>query len=268
MMNSRTLAAMGIRRQRATIWDMSGSRLPLRGLCYSGVLRAAMTITPRPGLTRTWVARPSQYSRFAAPSASQAADTKCLSLAEHRDVGLTYDVRVQRRLDDLLRLVGIAQGAQFLWVTLGGGIVVAGLVGGVLALAFTLPWWSIVLMVVGIFVLTTGAVGWLVERARPEPAASPLTEVIDRGMRLRDRLSADSEVGTPEHVAGWTVRTRDWMTDAEEVVGQIAPLRLPAFRLDLLIANYPPSDVPSWKADLLVDMDIRIDRLLVLRASL
>ena len=109
--------------------------------------------------------------------------------------------------DRFAKVIGIGQGLQWLW-SIGGATVLAFLAGGALTLA-ALPGWAIAGAMVGVFLLAVALIWAIVDRFRPKPAQSPLTPIIERGITLRDRLLADSEVGTPEHIAEWTIRCRE-----------------------------------------------------------
>lgn len=174
---------------------------------------------------------------------------------------------LRRRVDDFLRLVGIAQGAHFLWATVGAGALVAGLVGGALAFYLALDWWAIALTTFGAFVLAAGGVSQAIAWRQSRTRSTPLSAVIDAGVALRQRLLDDpAEDVTPEQLSAWRVRVEDWIAEARRVVNEIAPDRLRAFQLDVIIADTGP-EAPKWKYNLLLELDLTLERLRVLRAS-
>jgi hypothetical protein len=169
------------------------------------------------------------------------------------------------RSERFLKIVGIGQGVQWLW-TLGGGTVVSFLTGGVLALS-SLPLWAIAGAMAGVFMLTVAAIVTIRTRiGRP----SPLTPIIERGFSMRERLVADQQDGSdPKHVASWRTRLDDWIEEARTTIRAIAPNREPGFTLDILIADPSPDRPwPYWKAELLSELDVSIERLILVRASL
>jgi hypothetical protein len=127
--------------------------------------------------------------------------------------------------------------------------------------------------VLGPFVIVSGTLiawRWLGRGDDPEATAGyvALTEVIGDGMKLSERMRAVTapEATEPEHTA-WRVRTQDWNGEAERVLGDVAPARLPAFRTDLLFSDTSPVDAPQWIAGDLLDLELRIERLRQIRSS-
>jgi hypothetical protein len=176
---------------------------------------------------------------------------------------------------DVQQFLGIAQGAQFVWAVLGLGTVVGGLSAGALALYSALPWWSIVLTGVGAAFLTAGllsrAASTVADRRKPRatPAYVALTGVIESGMRLAARIRAEATAPetTAEDKAPWVIRLKDWATEAEMVLDDVAPDRLAAFRADILIADTGRTGAPHWISGELTDLDLQIERLRNIRAS-
>ena len=173
---------------------------------------------------------------------------------------------MRNAVDDLLRIAGLAQGVQWVLVTLGVGAFVAAVVGGALALYLLLPWWSVLLGGVGAFAVTAGVAGLLIKRFVPH---SDLSRVLDSGIQLRSKLLADpaSDPGI-EAKAAWEVRFKDWLADVLNVVEKAAPYRLSTFQLDILIAGNSMPKVAQWKRYLLTEIDLTIERLSVLRSTL
>jgi uncharacterized membrane protein (Fun14 family) len=178
---------------------------------------------------------------------------------------------MQRISDYLSRLLRIGQGAQWLW-TVGGGTVVAAVLAGLVAVYAALPWWSVVGILVGAFLLAAATIRWAGDRMRRR---SPLTPIIERALQLRERLVADPS--EPDVLRGkaseqWRLRIDDWTSDAREVVKRVSPQREPAFMLDLIVADTPYGAnlglIAGWKVELLLDLDIRVERLIVMRATL
>lgn len=176
---------------------------------------------------------------------------------------------MRQRIDDVLRALRLVQGLAAVW-TAGVGVILAGLVAGALAIYSALPPWSIAIITLGAFTVLVATISWAIQKGRPAPAESPLTPIIEKGLGLRGRLATDTTVDpNPEVMNKWEVRVQDWIAEAEEAVGKVASHRLPAFKVDYIWADtgiYNPK--PAWKANLLVELDIRIDRLSVLRVSL
>jgi hypothetical protein len=112
------------------------------------------------------------------------------------------------------------------------------------------------------------AVAWRWLGSPVENAArNALTEVVVEGRRLRERLLTADEP-TQEEQAAWKVRVADWYERAVIAVGRVAPDRQAAFRADPLYADHAHKELPQWKQGLLLDLDVRIDQLVVIRASL
>jgi hypothetical protein len=112
---------------------------------------------------------------------------------------------------------------------------------------------------------------WLGLAGRSEPPLGyvALTEIIDDGIRLADRMRQVKEADPAEaERAAWKVRLQDWTVEAERVLGEVAPPRLGAFRADLIFADTLPGDVPRWISSDLMDLDLRIERLRQIRATL
>jgi MFS family permease len=173
---------------------------------------------------------------------------------------------MRQRIDDVLRAFGLVQGVSAFWAA-GAGVVLGGLVGGLLAVYSALPWWSVVLISVGAFLLAAGAVTELLRRLRPSPSA--LTRLIDDGLRLRQRLLDDPTTDpTDAEKSAWEVRLNDWTESIIDRVREIAPHRVGAFQLDLLFSDYLGPDRPQWKRGLLTEIDLTLERLSLLRASL
>jgi len=97
-------------------------------------------------------------------------------------------------------------------------------------------------------------------------ARSALTRVIDDGRSLRQRLNRVTEEPGDEERTTWKVRVKDWMSEAERVVGEVAPDRLPAYLTDAIYAD--TGYEPKWASELLLDLDVHWDRLVLIRASL
>ncbi len=146
---------------------------------------------------------------------------------------------------------------------------------GILAAISGLPTWSIGVIAVGLFFVGLGVVnalavaisGRLVPRSEPYHA---LTRVIEDGRRLRERLSALDTDPTEQEQAEWTVRLKDWNDAADATVARVAPFRLAAFRVDLIIADYPgrrqgrPKQIAQWE----LDVETTLERLLYIRVTL
>ena len=64
------------------------------------------------------------------------------------------------------------------------------------------------------------------------------------------------------------VRTRDWTAEAEKTLAEVTPERLSAFRADLLFADISRGGAPPWIASELMDLELQIERLRNIRASL
>lgn len=168
-------------------------------------------------------------------------------------------------MESFLRFVRIGQGVQWLW-TLGGGTLVTALGGGMLAAFSALPWWAVGGAMFGLFLLTVALIGTLIDRLWP---ASPLTPVIEKALTLRDRLVSDAHTEREQAVVDqWRLRIDDWTKEAVEVIRSIDPRRVAAFTVGLLVSDMGyEQEIPVWKAELLLDLDIQIERLIVLRAS-
>ena len=112
------------------------------------------------------------------------------------------------------------------------------------------------------------AVAWRWLGSPVENAArNALTDVIVEGRKLRERLLAAEEATQDEHAA-WRVRVADWLEGAVTVVGRVVPDRQGAFRADPVYAYHAYKEHPEWKQGLLLDLDVRIDQFIVIRASL
>lgn len=112
------------------------------------------------------------------------------------------------------------------------------------------------------------AVAWRWLGSPVENAArNALTQVIVDGRKLRERL-LDVDEATQEEQTAWKVRVADWFEDAVTVVGRVVPDRQGAFRADPIYADHAHKELPEWKQGLLLDLDVRIDQLIVIRASL
>jgi hypothetical protein len=99
-------------------------------------------------------------------------------------------------------------------------------------------------------------------------ARSALTRLIKDGRNLRRRLKEAVEVGASDaDQVAWKVRVNDWSAEAERVVGEVASVRLPAYLTDAIYAD-TGRDVPKWASGLFLDLDVRIERLVLIRASL
>ncbi len=173
---------------------------------------------------------------------------------------------MKERAEDLLRALGIAQGAWFVFATLGIGTAVAGIAGGILANYATLPWWAVALSMVGAFLIAASLASQIVGRLRPRQTV--LATLIDDGLRLRKRLMAEPGE-TPEIKAAWQTRFHDWIAETRDAVKALAPHRLGAFSLDIIIADYTPSEgAAMWKRNILTEIDLTVERLSVLRRTL
>lgn len=96
-----------------------------------------------------------------------------------------------------------------------------------------------------------------------------LQRVIDSGAAFRGRL-ASVTVDRPDNEAftQWQGRTMGWIEEAEETVRRVAPHRLGGFRRHVYVAGTPHEpDVPRWVADLLVEVDDRLERLELIRET-
>lgn len=175
---------------------------------------------------------------------------------------------MRQRIDDALRLLGLAQGATWL-ISLGGATIAAGIVSGVLTAYLALPWWSVALVTAGAFVLVAGIIRLIADSRRSSPTAAhvAITGAIEDAGKLRLRLVEASDEATEDEQKAWTIRVNDWMQAAEAVVAEHAPGRLSAYMIDTLVAAYPLKGIPRWKVDLLMNIDIQVDRLMVLRVS-
>jgi hypothetical protein len=177
--------------------------------------------------------------------------------------------------DRFLRAIGIAQGAYFLWFTLGGGVVVVGVAAGLLAAYSTMPGWSIAVICAGLFIVGAGMSNYLVttiaRRVTPRSEAyHALTTVIESGRRLRQRYSELDADPDPDEDAKWEFRFRTWEEDAADVVRRVAPFRLAAFQVDPVVVGYPgtrtgrPSRIARWE----LNVETTLERLLYIRATL
>jgi hypothetical protein len=123
--------------------------------------------------------------------------------------------------------------------------------------------------VIGIWAVVIGSgtlIAWRwLGRPTSGEAIGALTAVITSGRKLRARLAESPET---DDQSAWRVRVGDWKQEARDVVGRYAADRLSAFNMDVLVADFPIPAVPRWKAELLFDLDLQIDRLAVLRVSL
>jgi hypothetical protein len=182
---------------------------------------------------------------------------------------------VRRTLDDLAKFLGVAQGAYFVVINLGIGIAVVGAVTGALALAADMPWWSVALIGSGTFFATTGALGFLGSWIAGK-RASPLTPAIEAGLKLRERLLEVAD-DSDEERHRWEARYSGWVADSAEVIDRVAPHRVTAFLTDYLwtddprlraLHKKPPEGQPKWAADLVAEIDNRLDRLLMMRVSI
>lgn len=174
-----------------------------------------------------------------------------------------------------LRAIGIAQGAYFLWFTLGGGAVVTGVGAALLAAYSDFPWWAITIIGAGLFLIGGGVGNFLAagvaRRVAPQSEAyHALTNVIESGRRLRHRLSELNADPAEEERARWDLRLKTWQEDAEDVVQRVTPFRLAAFRVDVIISDYPgrrlgrPERVAGWE----LDVETTLERLLYIRVTL
>src|SRR3990172_6905276 len=112
----------------------------------------------------------------------------------------------RKRVDDL-------RAIQFLWVSLPIGTVLAALAGGALSAYSNLPWWSVAISSVAVLVFIAGGLNWLIgfvtskSRPRPSSAYVSLTEAVDDGVRLADRMRQVKEADPTEaELAAWKVR--------------------------------------------------------------
>jgi hypothetical protein len=81
------------------------------------------------------------------------------------------------------------------------------------------------------------------------------------------RQVATSEPAAGE-VAAWKVRTGDWYDEAERVLREVAPTRVAAFKADLLFVDALGGEAPNWIANDLLDLELRIESLRQIRATL
>ena len=180
-----------------------------------------------------------------------------------------------RFIDGLLRTLGIAQGAYFLWFTVGGGAVVTGVGVGLLAAYSDLPWWSVAVICVGLFMIGAGVANFLVasvaRRVAPRSEAyHALTNVIESGRRLRERLSQLETEPSVEEQKRWTLRVETWTEDANDTVRRFAPFRMGSFLVDTLIVDYPgratgrPEMIARWE----YEVESVLERLLLVRITL
>lgn len=172
---------------------------------------------------------------------------------------------MQKVADEFKRVIGIGQGFQWLW-TVGLSVAASFASAGGAAIA-ALPWWSVVGIGIGAFMIALGVIATLTQRASRRSAFTP---IIERGYLMRERLLADDNDGSDQAlVASWRTRLDDWTAEARKTIRAIAPNREPGFTLDLLVADAPMnSDMPYWKAQLVTDLDVAIERLVLVRASL
>ena len=178
-------------------------------------------------------------------------------------------------MDRLLKWLGIAEGAYFLWFTVSGGVLVIGVGSLLLALLTHAPWWSVLLILAGLLGLTIGFLNWLARtvasRLTPRSEAYyALTRVIEAGRDLRQRLSELDGEPVEDERERWEVRLKDWQNDADRTVERVAPFRLLAFQVDEIITYYPgvtkgrPETLAKWEYDL----EKTLDRLLYIRVTL
>ena len=165
----------------------------------------------------------------------------------------------------LKQAAGIGQDLEWL-LRLGVSLTVSLTAAGVATLA-ALPWWSVIGAGLGIFMVVLWAVATTrhtMDRRRP------FTPIIERGYVLRERLAADQHDGSDQrYVAAWQTRVDDWVAEALAAIRVSAPNREGAFTVDLIVADSQSlRDGPFWKGSLLLDLDIRIERLILVRASL
>lgn len=155
----------------------------------------------------------------------------------------------------------------------------SGIVGGfafATALWFVTPgslrdWFIVLIWPTVIIAGTIVAWRWLGKPVSPtrDRAYVALTEVLEAGERLGERMRqvTASEADEAERLA-WKVRIGDWVSEAERVLGEVAPARLPAFRADLIWNDTSRREGPSWLADDLLDVELQIERLRQIRATL
>lgn len=141
----------------------------------------------------------------------------------------------------------------------------AGLTAGVAALA-ALPWWSVAVAGIGAFMVALGVIASVAQLAMKR---SPFTPIIERGFALRERLVADTHDGSDlQYVAAWQTRVDDWINEARAAIQKAAPNREGAFMTDLLVADaIVMREKPMWQYNLLLDLDLRIEKLILVRAS-
>lgn len=112
---------------------------------------------------------------------------------------------------------------------------------------------------------------WLGRSTNPtrDRAYVALTEVIEAGERLAERMRVVTDAeATPDERQPWTVRVNDWKAEAKRVVAEVAPKRLLALSADPIWTRMGPRESGAWIADELVDLELQIERIRQIRASL
>lgn len=97
-----------------------------------------------------------------------------------------------------------------------------------------------------------------------------ISQLIESGEKLAQRMR-DVPIAAPEsEKAAWKVRFRDWEAEAADVLTTVAPRRVAAFKADLVFVGSAAtnSGVPAWLASDLTDLELRIEQLRQIRASL
>jgi hypothetical protein len=169
------------------------------------------------------------------------------------------------------KLIGLVPGAKVLW-SAGLGTIVGSLVAGLLAIASSLPLWSIALAGVGTFlVIADGAprVASWVQESREPPARKALTAVIDAGVDLADRMrEVTDEEPPPGERERWKVLSEDWERKATDTIDRMAHDRLAGFTVPVIIGNAASGAQPRWIADEIHNLEFGIEKVRQIRGSL
>jgi hypothetical protein len=166
--------------------------------------------------------------------------------------------------------MGITRAAKVLLSWAGGGVVGTIATYAILGTVPPSDVRNAVLLLIWPLVIICGTLlGWRwLGRPEENAARNVLTGVIQKGRDLRRTLVRELAADEAEQAA-WKVRVGDWVREAERAVDRVAPDRLSAFQADALYTDHPLTrDMPHWMGSLVLELDVRVEQLILLRASL